>query len=163
MLIEKKLYKTDREIEAEQQSAVALGRRGYKYGPINPAHLRRYAVRPTFLRGLVTRQEFEAVRRAFEEWRRKVDFDMILWEETLNQHEKRILAVETKLRKRTSLETQSEKNVAALRELFGLPELTEIPKDNVLQEMKGMMKEYSEEGVDSVELLHSVRGEDSSP
>jgi hypothetical protein len=162
MLIETKLYKTDREIEAEQR-AIAFGMFYDECLPINPAHLRRYAVRPSFLRGLVTRTEFEAVRRAFEEWRREVDSDLTLYEGTLNELEKRILAIETNLKKRSSLAAQSERNVVALREMFGLPKLTEIPKENVLEEMRGMLKEYSEEGVDSVELLRSVRGEDSSP
>lgn len=60
----------------------------------------------------------------------------------------------TRLHKK-DLEKENDDNIKLLTKIFGLSELEES-KEDALKEMKGMLKEYSEE-TDSVDLVRSIR------
>ena len=150
MLITKPVYKTDVEIEQE------LGEREQpvEQGTLTESYFRRYLAKPALLRSLVTRTELEALTRAWET-------HLILFEDTLSQHEARIASLENRLSKpQSNHKAASDRNARELRALFGLPDLDGPSDENVLAEMRGMLKEYSEDNVDSVELIHSIRGDE---
>jgi hypothetical protein len=55
------------------------------------------------------------------------------------------------------LERENKKNAESLARIFGL----NVPKTegDVLNQMRGMLKDYSDEGLDSTKLVHDVRDE----
>jgi hypothetical protein len=122
---------------------------------VTQADFRRFLVRPPLLRNLVTRQEFEMCRKL-------CDLNIVFLQETLGRHEVRISSLEGHIveEKRASLRAISDRNVEELRKLFGLSKLTSVPEENVINEIRGMLEEYSDKESDSVDLVHSVRGEE---
>lgn len=55
------------------------------------------------------------------------------------------------------LERENKKNAESLARIFGLT----VPKTegDVLNQMRGMLKDYSDEGLDSTKLVHDIRDE----
>jgi hypothetical protein len=147
MVIMARPFKEDKEIEREFE----------KQRRISGAMRRRYLARPILARSLITRREFEMLREEVERACQIIDEHGAI----IVDHEDRIAFLEARLRKirESDIKAVSDKNVRLLREMFNLPEIKGEVKDNVLAEMQGMLKEYSEEGIDSVELLRSIRDE----
>jgi len=54
------------------------------------------------------------------------------------------------------LERENKKNAESLAKIFGLNGPTE---GDVLNQMRGMLKDYSDEGLDSTKLVHDIRDE----
>lgn len=149
MVIMKTPYKTDREIEEEiisanLQQAAALRQRRHGKRTV-PYH--------------VPYEEDEALKKVLG----YVRFLDMRNQERFNRLERHIIRLEECVAKNGKDAKRIDKSFAQLnqlRKLFGLPELKEKVKGNIFSEMVGLLNEYSEEGSDSVELLHSVRGEE---
>jgi len=143
MVLKEIHFKSDKQIESELLE--------YRDSSITEAVFRRFLARPSFAQRYVNYFEFELLRDEVERLCR-----------IIANHEGRIRFIEAHERsKRVSdnLKLTSQNNVKLLREMFELPELGEEVGENVLAEMRGMLEEYSEEGTDSVDLLHSLRGD----
>jgi len=135
-------FKEDREIEKE----------------LSDAKLRRLMAKPSLLRAQVTAMEFRILRHEVE----RISQVLNVHETAISDLADRITFLETQSRKTeltVDLKAISEQNVRALRTMFNLPETTGRTEGNILAEMKGMLEDYSREDMDSVELLHSIRGE----
>jgi hypothetical protein len=115
--------------------------------------LRELKTRTRFGAPYITRSELEALLREIERI-----------SAILPALERMAILIEQKPRSEElpkQLKTVSDENVRMLRETFGLPELTEEDSgEGILTEMRGMLEEYSDEELDSVELLRSTRGEE---
>lgn len=74
----------------------------------------------------------------------------------------RVSALERKLTRKTPADDLwgiSDDNLATLEELSGIPTPPgRLPEEDPFGALKGLLSEYSDETVDSVELVHSVRG-----
>jgi hypothetical protein len=146
MVVMKPPYKTDREIEADLAFAD-------QYPP-----LRMYRRKRIVAPGHVPYEEPEALRKVIEYMR----FLDLRNEQRVARLEGRIMRLEEHIMK-FSKEPVSKDEFARLnqlRVLFGLPELKEKGHDRVFSEMVGLLSEYSDEEIDSVEILHSIRGEE---
>jgi len=140
MVLVKHQFKEDREIEKELNG------------------FQRFMGKPKLIRRWISRAEFEVLREEVVRLRRIVDEH----ETIINDIDERNAFIVAQIRKMEltpNLKAISDKNIKFLREKFGLPPISEKIKEGVLAEMKGILKEFSEEEIDSVELLHFIRGE----
>jgi hypothetical protein len=81
-------------------------------------------------------------------------------EESIRTLLRRVARLETlnKLRSHAKVKAASDENVEVLRKMFHLPPIEDV-KEDIFAQMHGMLHEYSEEGIDSVELLRRSREE----
>jgi len=74
----------------------------------------------------------------------------------------RISALERKLTREPAADDLweiSDDNLATLEELLGIPTpISGLPEEDPFGALKGLLSEYSDETVDSVELVDAVRG-----
>ena len=56
----------------------------------------------------------------------------------------------------------NEENIQKIEKLFNLPSSSSEPIANTFTKMKGLLKQYSEDGVSSVDLLYAMRNHDGS-
>lgn len=148
MVIVKAPYKTDREIEEDiisanrQVAELRVRSRGKRTLPYH-----------------IPYEEDETLKKVLG----YVRFLDMRNQERFDQLERHIVRLEQCIAKNGKDAKHSDTTFAQLnqlRELFGLPELKDKVKGNIFSEMVGLLNEYSEEGSDSVESLHSVRGEE---
>jgi len=151
VIVKRPYYKEDREIEDEEFQAQALA------GGLSEAMFQRLMAKPTLLRGYVTHRDFEILYEAVRSVRQTVRMHktvLATLQERIGILEARNREQSVSLGKATSVQS-----VNLLRKTFGLPEITEEIDEDVLANMKGMLKGKSREKIDSVELLHQIRGE----
>ncbi len=140
-------YKEDKEIEGELLST-----------ELSQAMFQRMITKPTLVRQFVTPAEFRMLRDEI----RTIFQTLRIHETALSSIHERVLTLESQTRKNevpAKIESNSIENIKHLRELFELPKIAEEGKEDILTNMKGMLKGKSKEKIDSVELLHLIRGE----
>ncbi len=155
------LLTEDRETE-DQLDGPSLRRRSQFYPdevPIISPMSRAYLTRPKPGFGkVVTRSEFEGVKDILDAAiictsRHEVSIHTLM---------KRVARLEelNRVRTQAQLKAVSDQNVEVLRKMFHLsPIEKEDVQEDAFVQMHGMLHEYSEEGVDSVELLRRSREE----
>jgi hypothetical protein len=142
LLIEKPVFKTDREIEEEFCEHVLDAEQ--QLGPALPYR--------------ITRGDYARLEQELLRFRRMLH----LFRATIQRHEGRIAFLESQIKTMQEHEgdkAMSDDNVRMLRLMFGLPEIAGEVREDVLGELEGILGEYSEEGLNSVELLRSIRSE----
>ncbi len=143
-------FKDDRELEIEDQEPLVYEER--------PRHrLRESANRRPYQEEMI---EPERIVKEILKIQDTVDTLAIM----LTEQKERIKFLENELRQiesENNIDKASRENAKKLAQIFKLSEPTEEDaKRDVLKEMDGMLSEYSEEEVDSVELVRSVRDEE---
>ena len=74
-----------------------------------------------------------------------------------SENRRKLISKEDKRSGYVRLERENKKNAESLAKIFGL----NGPKTegDVLNQMRGMLKDYSDEGLDSTKLVHDIRDE----
>jgi hypothetical protein len=148
VVMKRPYFKEDREIEAE------LDRRQF-----NQAMFQRFIAKPSLVRTHTTPLQFENLRIEIN----KITNRLRVHETILSDLQDQIRAVRKSRNfeeeATARIEATSIENTKYLRALFKLPAIVENIDEDVLANMKGMLKVKSKEKIDSVELLHMIRGE----
>ena len=140
-------YKEDKEIEKE-----------YFATDLSQAMFQRLIAKPSLVRGYVTPLAFKILCEEVN----SVYHILRAHETVLSALQERIQALESQSRKSevpTKIESANIENIKHLRELFELPEITGEVNEDILTDMKGMLRGKSKEKIDSLELLRQIRGE----
>lgn len=148
VLVKRPYFKEDREIEAE-----------YDAHKLSRAMTQRFLARPSLVRTHVTPSQFENLCMEVK----RIKNTLRVHENMLSDLEGQIQTIQESQGNdeevTTRIEAVSIENTKHLRSLFKLPTIVGDINEDVLANMKGMLKGKGREKIDSIELLHMIRGE----